>query len=611
MPFMLWLTLFGVFLIAPAGSAVAADHGLAMHGAPTLPKDFSHYPYANPRALQGGTLRQAQIGSFDSLNPFAIRGNAARNIRERVFESLLDRNHGEAFGLYGLLAETVTTSPDRRKVRFTLRKQAKFSDGVPITSADVAFSLNLLKTKGRPNHRYYYSKVTRVETPDAHTVIFRFANQPPDRELPLIMGLMPILPKHIYATRDIQSASLEIPIGSGPYVITEMTPGTRIRFQKSEKYWGARLALTTGRYNVATIIEDYFRDESIAFEAFKAGEIDLWFEHNPQRWLSGYRFPAARDGRIVKKTISLATPSGLKAFVLNTRRPIMSDMAVRRALDLLFDFNWVNKILYGGIYARTQSYFGNTDLSAANRPMSKKQTALLRASPVPQAILKAGYQAPESDGSGRDRRLRKAALIMLQEAGYQLSNQQLMTPKGQPVKLSLLVQRREDERLALAWRRMLGQIGIDLSVRLLDSSQYQRHLQTFDFDIIVYDYYASLSPGNEQAYYWGSEAAKTQGSRNYAGIQDAGIDTTVTALTQARSSQDFAEAARALDRALMTGGYFVPLFHNPVQWIAHWHHVKHPYRHTAYGAQPDSWWLDHGNETDQTITDKTMRRMKR
>lgn len=586
------LILLLTLISAPAWAQM---HGIAMHGAPQLPQDFAHYSYANPNALQDGALRQGQIGSFDSLNPFSIRGNAARNIRERVFESLLDRHYNEPFALYGLLAESLTIAPDRRAVTFKLRPEARFADGTPLTSADVAFTIQVLKEKGRPNHRYYYGKIAKVETPDPLTVSLHFAGSPPDRELPLIVGLMPILPQHIYAERDIQSASLALPVGSGPYEVVELTPGAQVKFNKVENYWGAKLPHNKGRHNFTSITEDYFRDESTAFEAFKAGELDVWFEGNPQRWQSGYTFPAARDGRIVKKTIPLGTPSGLKAFVLNTRRSALQNPKLRQALDLAFDFEWTNKILYGDIYRRTQSYFGNTNLSATGQEATAAELALLADSPIAPEKLAAGYTAPVSDGSGRDRMLRLKAVTLLEEAGYKTTGNRLSDANGTPVELEVLVQKREDERLALSWRRMLARLGITLKVRLVDSSQYQRRLQNFDFDIIVYNYYASLSPGNEQAYYWGSAAADTPGSRNYAGIRDAGIDRAVNALTQAVSPADFETAARALDRALMSGHYFVPLFHNPNQWVAHWHYVEQPFEHAAYGARLDSWWLNQEN----------------
>jgi peptide/nickel transport system substrate-binding protein len=512
-----------------------------------------------------------------------------------VFESLLDRHYNEPFALYGLLAESVVTAPDRSSVTFTIRKQARFADGRPVTAADVAFSWQLLRDQGRPNHRYYYDQVETLTTPSSHTVRFTFKPIPPDRELPLIIGLMPILPKHVYAKRDIQSASLDLPVGSGPYEVSEVTPGAQVKFEKRADYWARALPHNRGRHNFATIYEDYYRDEATAFEAFKAGDVDIWFENNPQRWTTGYNFPAAKDGRVIKENISLGTPSGLRAFVMNTRRPILADAVLRKAMDLTFDFQWINKILYGDVYRRTDSYFGNTELSAIGQIMSDGETELLSRSLIARNALAAGYKSPESDGTGRDRAKRKEAMQMLEAAGYRMQGKNLINPQGQRVELEILVQRRSDERLALSWRRMLAGIGIDLKVRLIDSSQYQRRLQNFDFDLIAYNYYASLSPGNEQAYYWGSEAADTPGSRNYAGIKDFGIDGAVTALTRAETKQDFITAARALDRALMNGHYFIPLFHNPGQWVARWHYVEHPETHSLYGARLDAWWMNHEN----------------
>lgn len=582
-----------LFLCLTAVSSPHAD-GLAMHGTPKLAPGFSSFPYADMRALQGGKLVQAQYGNFDSLNPFSVRGNVARNLRERVFESLLERNYDEAFALYPLLAEKVFTPADRSYVTFTLNPAAKFSDGTQVTTDDVAFSWETLRAKGRPNHRYYYARATHISRPSDNTITFHFDPATADREIPLIIGLMPILPKHIYEARNIQAATLDFPIGSGPYIVEEITPGAQVRFKRNPDYWGARLPVMAGRHNISTLVDDYYRDQSAAFEAFKSGLVDIWLETDSQRWLGGYSFPAARDGRIVKQEIPLGTPSGLRAIVMNTRQPVLADPPLRRVMDLMFDFEWVNKILYGGIFNRTRSYFGNTELSAAERIASPAERAIL-GDLVSAEALNVGYQPPVSDGSGRDRELKRQALAILEAAGYQLDGKTLRAPDGATVTLELLVQRREDERLALAYRRMLAQLGIDLAVRLVDASQYQRRLQNFDFDMIIYNYYASLSPGNEQAYYWGSAAADTPGSRNYAGIKNAAVDAAINALTAAQTPTDFTAAARALDRALMTGHYFVPLFHTDKQWVAQWNRLEHPYRHSLYGIRLESWWLNQNN----------------
>ena len=572
----------------------ANANGLAMHGAPKLAPGFSSFFYADKRALQGGKMVQAQYGNFDSLNPFSVRGNVARNLRERVFESLLERNYDEAFALYPLLAEKVFTPDDRSFVTFTLNPAAKFSDGSQVTTDDVAFSWKTLRDRGRPNHRFYYGRVTHISRPTDNSISFHFDPESADREMALIIGLMPVLPKHIYETRDIQTATLDFPIGSGPYVVDEITPGAQVRFQRNPNYWGANLPVMAGRHNISTLVDDYYRDQNAAFEAFKSGLVDLWLETDSQRWMGGYSFPAARDGRIVKQEIKLGTPSGLRAIVMNTRRPLLATAPLRQVMDLMFDFQWVNKVLYGGLFNRTQSYFGNTVLSAAGRVASSGEREILGNHLSAQA-LETGYRPPLSDGSGRDRELKRRALAILNAAGYRLDGKTLRAANGTQVSLELLVQRREDERLALAYRRMLAQIGIDLSVRLVDASQYQRRLQNFDFDMIIYSYYASLSPGNEQAYYWGGAAADTPGSRNYAGIKSVAVDAAITALTAAATPDDFTAAARALDRALMTGHYFVPLFHTNKQWVAHWNRLEHPYRHSLYGMRLESWWLNQNN----------------
>ncbi len=586
--------LFALLSMAFLGGLPAHAEGLAMHGTPKLGVDFTSFPYADVRALKGGRLVQAQYGNFDSLNPFSVRGNVARNLRERVFESLLERNYDEAFSLYPLLAEEVFTPPDRSFVRFTLNPKARFSDGQPVTTEDVAFTWEILKNKGRPNHRYYYGRVTHIERPNDTTITFHFDPKTADREMALIIGLMPILPKHVYAARDIQAATLQFPIGSGPYIVEEITPGAQVRFQFNPDYWGADLPVTQGRHNIITLVDDYYRDQSAAFEAFKSGLVDIWVETDSQRWLGGYAFPAARDGRVVKQEIQLGTPSGLRAIVMNTRRPALAPSAVRQVMDLMFDFQWTNKILYGGLFTRTDSYFGNTDLSAAGRAALPAERKIL-GDRLSEPALDIGYQPPVSDGSGRDRNLKRQALLILEAAGYQLDGKTLRAPNGAPVNLELLVQRREDERLALAYRRMLAQVGITLSVRLVDASQYQRRLQTFDFDMIIYNYYASLSPGNEQAYYWGSAAADTNGSRNYAGIKNSAVDAAISALTTAATPDAFTAAARALDRALMTGHYFVPLYHTSDQWVARWTQLEHPYRHSLYGMRLETWWLNQNN----------------
>ena len=577
-------------------AAEEVSHGIAMHGTPALEKNFQRFTFTDSRPIIGGRLVRAKLGSFDSLNPFIVQGQAAFGLREYVFESLLARHYNEPFALYGLLAESVATPPDRSHVTFTIRPQARFADGTPVTVDDVIFSHAFLKTKGRPNHRYYYNKVTKITRPTAGQVRFHFDPQNPDREMPLIMGLMPILPRHYYQDADFSASSLKPPLGSGPYIIADISAGRQIIYEKNLSYWGRDFNFAHGRFNPHELVFDYYRDENAAFEAFKAGLVDIWQESNPVRWTTGYDFPAAKDGRIIQEEIKTGLPSGLYGFVFNTRRAQFSEAELRHALSIMFNFPWINKTLYANAYRRTQSYFQNSDLSSYQIAADKNEKALLRGAGLSEKMLAQGWQAPKGDLSGRNRKARQQAIALFAKHGYVIKNSRMVNEKtGAPFRFEILVQRREDERLSLSYKRMLESIGLTVKVRLVDAAQYQNRLQNFDFDMIVYHWFASLSPGNEQNFYWGSQAATQQGSRNYAGIQSRHIDKAIKAMTEAETRQDFAHASRALDRLLMAGDYVIPLFHRPAQWVARWHHVEHYWRHSLYGVQLDSWWVTGDN----------------
>lgn len=584
------------------------NHGISMHGTPELKKGFQRFTFTDSRPLTGGKLVEAKIGSFNSLNPFIVQGQAAFGLREYVFESLLARHNDEPFALYGLLAKRVQTPSDRSAVTFTLHPQAKFSDGTPVTIDDVIFSYEILKTKGRPNHRYYYAKVTKITRPSPNSlgssaarpspnsITFHFDKKNPDREMPLIMGLMPILPRHHYNADNFSASSLKIPLGSGPYIVADVSPGKQITFEKNPNYWGAKFGFATGRFNLNELVFDYYRDANSAFEAFKAGLVDIWHESNPTRWVSGYTFTAARDGRIIQETVATGLPSGLRGFVFNTRRPQFAKTDIRQALGLVFNFPWVNKTLYANAYQRTQSYFQNSALSSYQQPSDKTERVILRGAGLAKNIMRRGYSAPKGAVSGRDRQARQQAIALFAKHGFSIRNGRMVSnDTGAGFTFEILVQRREDERLALSYKRMLETIGVTVKVRLVDAAQYQNRLQRFDFDMIINNWYASLSPGNEQSFYWGSQAARQDGSRNYAGINNQYIDRAITALTQAENSDKFTSAARALDRLLMAGHYVIPLFHQPAQWVARWHHVEHNSRHALYGIQLDSWWVNADN----------------
>ncbi|MET0347513.1 MAG: extracellular solute-binding protein [Methyloceanibacter sp.] len=587
-----WLVL--ALILLPGGAEAGPKAGLAMHGEPREAAGFAHFPYANPEAPQGGRAVFAVPGSFDSLNPLIVKGVSAEGVREYIYESLLARAYDEPFSLYGLIAANVDTPADRSFVEFTLRPEAKFSDGTPITPADVVFSHALLRDHGRPNHRSYYRKVTKVEETGPNKVKFTF-DASGDREMPLIIGLMPVLPRHLIDPDKFEKTTLAAPVGSGPYKVAKVDPGKSITFSRDPAYWGRDLAVNRGLYNFDEITYDYYRDGGSMFEAFKSGLVRLRKEEDPTRWTEGYTFPALRDGRVVKEELPVETPAGMSALVFNTRRLIFADQRVREALIKLFDFEWVNRTLYHGQYARTESYFARSDLSAHKRPADAAERALLApyAGEVKSAILDGSFSFPVSDGTGENRDGRREALQLLEAAGYRLTGGKLINAAtGEPFTFEIVAATRAQERLLLTYARALKQVGIEARIRQIDSAQYQRRKQTYDFDMIQYYWPVSLSPGNEQSFRFGSEAAKTEGSFNYPGVKSASVDAMIEALLKAKDRKGFVAAARALDRLLLSGDYVIPLFHLPRDWIAHWSDIKRPEMTPLYGYQIDTWWID-------------------
>jgi peptide/nickel transport system substrate-binding protein len=577
--------------LAPAGRAEAAQ-AIAMHGAPALPDDFTALPYVNPDAPKGGRLVEGVLGTFDSLNPLIVQGLPLQPIRGYVIESLLARNYDEPFTLYGLLARTVETDDARSYVAFTLDPAAHFSDGTPVTAQDVLFSWQLLRDHGRPNHRTYYSKVAKAEVLDARTVRFDFADLG-DRELPLILGLMPVLPEHAVDAATFENSTLAKPIGSGPYLVESVDAGKSVTFKRDPNYWGRALPINRGLWNFDELRFDFYRDGNAYFEAFKAGLYDVRSETDPTRWQTGYAFPAVRDGRIVKETFENGMPKYASDFVFNTRRPLFADIRVRQAVALLFDFEWINRNFFYNLYRRSASFFDDSELSAYRRPAGQKERALL--APYPDAVradvLDGTWSPPKSDGSGRDRDTLRQALGLLEAAGYELENTRLRDrATGKPLSFEIMVTDRDDERLALAFSTSLARAGIDAQVRLVDDVQYQQRLSTFDFDMIEYRWDESLSPGNEQSFYWGADAADQQGSRNYMGVKSAAVDAMISAMLRARGRDDLVAAVRALDRVLISGCYVVPLFYLPEQWVARRTFLQHPARTSLSGYLPETWW---------------------
>ncbi|HRO50506.1 MAG TPA: extracellular solute-binding protein [Hyphomicrobium sp.] len=564
-----------------------------MHGEPDLPSGFSAFPYVAPDAPKGGRITLGSSGSFDNLNPMIIRGETVQGIREFVIEPLMARSLDEPFTLYGLIAREITVPENRSEATFHLDERAKFSDGTPITAKDVLFSHQILRDKGRPNFRTYYRKVAKAEALDDHTVRFVFADAE-DRELPLILGLMPILPSHLIDPDRFEETTLTPIVGSGPYRIANVSPGRSITYVRNPDYWGRDLPVNRGRFNFDEIRFDYYRDGSAQFEAFRTGAIDLRNEDDPALWAKGYDFPAARDGRIRREEIPIALPAGMTGLVFNTRRSVFADPRVREALIHLFNFEWVNKSFFHGLYKRTESYFERSMLSSAEKPADARERTLL--APFPDAVLPAildgTYRVPESDGTPHNRTNARSAYEMLEAAGYELKNRRLVhTGTGRPLAFEILAANISQERLLGAFVSDLAKIGISARIRVVDSAQYQQRLRNYDFDMIQFTWPASLSPGNEQLFRWSSGVADDPGSFNYAGVKNPAADAMIAAMLAAKDDEDFVSAVRALDRVLLSGHYVIPLFHPPAQWVASWKRLGHPETTPLSGFNVDSWWV--------------------
>jgi peptide/nickel transport system substrate-binding protein len=583
-----------------------ARHAIAMQGDPALPEGFAHFRYANPAAPQGGRLIQGVLGTFDSLNPFIVKGLPAQGMRAPlvsgsfvtsgyVVESLMARGFDEPFTLYGLIARRVVTDSARTYVSFELDPAARFSDGKPITPDDVLFSWQILRDKGRPNHRTYYSKVIKAQAIGSNTVRFDLAGD--DRELPLILGLMPVLPKHAIDPETFEETTLKPMIGSGPYVFGKVDPGRSLTLVRNPNYWGRDLAVNRGFWNFDEIRYDYYRDPNSHHEAFKRGLFDVRKESDPARWEQGYDFPALRDGQVIKETFSSELPKPSFYFVFNTRRGVFADVRVREAMGMLFDFEWTNKNIFFGLYRRTASYFEGSELSAHRVPADALERSLL--APFPGAvradILDGTWSPPVSDGSGRDRAILRRALGLFAAAGYELRGTELVERKsGRPLTFEIMVSARneamDEERMALLFAGQLKRAGINARVRPVDAVQFEARRIAFDFDMISNRWDQSLSPGNEQAFYWSSEAAESNGSRNYMGVKSPAVDAMIDKLLKAYDRADVVAAVRSLDRVLMSGFYTVPLFHPPDQWFARWTRIRRPDVTSLTGPIPETWW---------------------
>jgi microcin C transport system substrate-binding protein len=578
-----------LLLIAVCAHAAPGKHAVAMHGEPKYGPDFRHFDYVNPNAPKGGTLRRHVIGTFDSFNSFIPQGSPVAGTGY-LYDTLTTSSQDEPFTQYGLLAKSIDIAPDRRSVTYRLREEARFSDNTPVTAADVVFTFELLTTKGSPFYAYYYGDVARVEAVNASTVRFHFKHGD-NKELPLIVGQMPVLPKHIWQKQDFSRPSLDKPVGSGPYAIENFQPGRRVIYQRRDDYWGKDLAVNRGLYNFDRVSFEYFLDETVSLEAFKGGAYDWRLERSAKDWASGYNSPALTRGDIVLESIPHRLPAGMQGFVMNQRRDLFQDRTLRKAITLAMDFEWSNQNLFHGQYVRTRSFFQNSEMAATGLP-SAEELALLEPfrDQLPAEVFTTEYQPPTTDGSGRPRQNLARAQQLLREAGYTLRNNQLHTAKGQPVRFEILLDSAAFERIALPFSRNLKALGIDAQVRRIDATQYLERVRKFDYDMIVAVFPQSNSPGNEQRDFWHSTAADMADSRNQIGLKDPVVDALVESLITAPSREQLIIRCRALDRVLQWGYHVVPNWHIDQFRVAYRSTLARPAVSPPYGLPIDAWW---------------------
>ena len=582
---------------AALASDIVSSHAIAMHGAPKYKAGFRHFDYVNPTAPKGGSLWLASQGTFDSLNPYIVKGTAASGAG-LIYDTLMKRADDEAFTLYPLLAESIRYPKDRSWVEFTLNPRARWHDGKPVTVADVIFSLNILRTQGRPFYRYYFRDIVRVEKTGPRSVKFIFRGGT-NRELPLIVaGDLSILPKHYWAKRDFAKYSLEPPLGSGPYRMGKVSPGRRIEYFRVKDYWGKDVPANVGHHNFDLIRYEYFFDVSVMREALKAGQFDYRAENTASAWARAYDIAAKREGLLIQKKFPNGQPSGMQAFIYNMRNPLFADWRVRRALAYAFDFEWTNRNLFFGLYRRTRSFFDNSEL--ASRPGRPRGAVLAllqklkRRYPgaVPDRVFTTPYTLPVYKDSNIRRGLREA-FRLLKEAGWVVRDFRLVNARtGLPFRFTVLLRSPAFERIVLPVRRNLKRLGIDMRIRLVDFSQYVNRVRNFDFDVVVLGWGQSLSPGNEQRGFWTTAAAKRPASNNWSGLQNRAVDDLVEQLIAAPDRKQLVLRTRALDRLLLSLHLGIPNWHIPYDRIVFWDKFGYPAKPTISGADIMTWWFD-------------------
>lgn len=581
-----WLC--AILLMISSAAQAEHSHALTMYGPPREAADYKHLDYVNPDAPKGGELRTSKSGTFDSLNNHIILGNHAEGL-ELLNDKLMQRGWNEPFTMYGLVAESIDVSRDRSQITFHLNKKARFHDGVPMTAEDVKWSFEFFRANGHPVRRRVYGLITEAKILSDHDIRFTFGKGY-DREAVLILAMMPVLPKHYWEKHDLKKTTLEPPVGSGPYKIKELIPGRKIVYERVRDYWAKDLPINVGQYNFDTITYLYYRDEGTALQSFKAGDYAFRREYNINKWMTAYDFKALDEGRVVKAEVPYQRPDILKAMIFNTRRPLFADRHVREALSLVFDFDWINKNLFFNAFHRAASIYPNSELAASGKPAGEELVALQKfKKELPPEVFGESWQPPAGDSRAHERQ----AIALLKNAGWVYKDELLVNGKtGEPFSFEILLSDPSYEKVALSYSRSLRKIGITARVRTLDSAQFVGRINDYDYDMVLFQWISSLSPGNEQVNYWGTASAGNKGARNYAGITSPAVDALAAAIARSGSREELVAHARALDRAVMWGYYMIPLSYLGRDLLAYTTDIRRPETTPIYGIVPETWWIE-------------------
>jgi microcin C transport system substrate-binding protein len=611
------VSLLLLLLLTPQARAesgpVTRSHAVAVLGQPALPADFPYFPYVNPDAPKGGSATLGSAGTFDSFNPFILRGTAAFGLTNpwvtlpggsgsgttvgHIWEGLLTGSADEGSVAYGHLAATIELPADKMWVAFELRPEARFSDGTPVTAEDVAWTYRTLLAQGRPSFRIQYADVADVVVESTRRVVFHFkSNQ--NRDLPLLVGGLPVLPKHFFDGRDFSRPLTDAPVGSGPYRIAGFELGRSVTYVRNPDWWAANRPTVKGTNNIDRVKIEYFRDGTVAMEGFKAGQIDVRSENVSKNWATAYDFPAVKAGQVVKQSFAHHLPNGIQGYAMNTRRGVFSNRLVRQAMAEVFDFEWSNKTLFYGAYTRTESYFSNSDLASTGLP-TREELALLEPyrATLPDALFKSEFSLPVTDGSGNNRDQMRRALDLLREAGWSVKDRKLVDANGQQMGFTILIDEPALERPSLPYAQTLQKLGIDARVRVVDPAQYQRLTDDFDFDMIMIVYSQGDVPGNELRDYFSCAAAKAQGGMNVTGACDPAVDTLIEKMVTAQDRPTLRSAAKALDRVLLWNWYLVPNWGSLEFHVAWWDRFGRPDKPIRDGFSFDTWWVDPAKTT--------------